>query len=135
GGRPRGGLGGPGGGSGGRVPPWPPPLASPGGAGAPPPLVTFVPSTMMVTPRATPASSSTTIFTACWPSRDCEPRSTEARPCSVTLLARSTTAAGRSSYRRPTTHCASCRLSEAILSSTLRGAAGPPEHRENGHRE
>src|SRR5262249_3488115 len=49
----------------------------------------------------------------------------DARPWSVTPLARSTTSAGRSSKPRPTTHCASCRLREAIGSVSLRrGGAG-----------
>ena len=75
----------------------PPAIAISELAKAAPPFVTLVPSTMMVAPLRTPASSSVMSFTACWPSGDCEPRSTDARLWSVTPLARSTTSGGRSS--------------------------------------
>src|SRR5688572_1816542 len=54
-------------------------------------------------------------FVACLPPFVCEPISTDARLWSVTPFARSTTAAGRSSYFKPTIHCASCLLRDAIL--------------------
>src|SRR5438477_155384 len=66
-------------------------------ARAAPPFVTVAPSTMIVAPLRTPASSSVMSFTACRPPGVREPRSTEARLCRVTPLARSTTAGGRSS--------------------------------------
>src|SRR5438093_5347848 len=96
-------------------------------AKAAPPFVTLVPSTMMVAPAWAPASSSVISLTARWPSGNREPRSTEARLWSVTPLARSTTAGGRSSWRSPTTHCASCRLSDAIGSASERDSPLQPE--------
>ncbi len=75
----------------------PPAIAISELANAAPPRVTVVPSTMMVAPCFTPASSSTMSLTACWPIGVCEPSSTETTPWSVTLLARSTTAGGKSS--------------------------------------
>src|SRR6266850_667864 len=93
----------------------PPAIAISAFANAAPPLVTLAPSTMMVAPFFTPASSSPISFTAWRPPGVSEPSSTDASPWSVTPLARSTTSGGRSSKRSPTTHCASCRLSDAIV--------------------
>src|SRR5881392_1507463 len=45
----------------------PPAIAISALAKAAPPFVTLVPSTMIVAPLRTPASSSVTSFTACWP--------------------------------------------------------------------
>ena len=75
----------------------PPAIAISALAKAAPPFVTVAPSTMIVAPLRTPASSSVMSITACRPPGVREPRSTEARLCRVTPLARSTTAGGRSS--------------------------------------
>ena len=66
-------------------------------ANAAPPRVTFAPDTMMVPPFLTPASSSATNAIACFADAVCDPSRADARFCSVSPLARSTTAAGRSS--------------------------------------
>ena len=66
-------------------------------ANAAPPFVTLVPFTMMVAPLRTPASSSSMSLTASCPAGNCEPSSAEVSAWSVTPLARSTTAAGKSS--------------------------------------
>src|SRR5215470_4476305 len=79
-------------------------------AKAAPPFVTLLPVTRTVAPLRTPTSSLVTSDTACCPAGSCEPRSAEARFCNVRPLTRSTTAAGRSSYRNPATHCANCLL-------------------------
>ena len=62
-----------------------------------PAFVARAPSTMTVTPFGTPASSRVTNSIASRPAGSCEPRSADARACSVSPLARSTTAGGRSS--------------------------------------
>src|SRR6266851_1790994 len=115
---------------------FPPANAISAPANPAPPFVTLAPSTMMVAPFVTPASSSVTSLTACWPSGVREPRRIDARPWSVRPLARSTTAGGRSSYRRPKTHCASCRLSDVIrvlpLSSGLHCAPRGGEYDGTG---
>jgi len=64
----------------------PPAIAISAFANAAPPLVTFVPSTMMVAPCFTPASSSLISLIACRPPGVSEPRSTEASPWSVNAL-------------------------------------------------
>ncbi len=74
----------------------PPAIAISALANAAPPFVTLAPSTMIVAPFFTPVSSSVMSFTACWPPGVREPRSTDASPCSVSPLARSTTSSGRS---------------------------------------
>src|SRR5580765_118508 len=79
-------------------------------AKAAPPFVTLLPVTRTVAPLRTPASSLVTSDTACCPAGSCEPTSADARFCNVRPLTRSTTSAGRSSYRNPATHCANCRL-------------------------
>ena len=76
---------------------FPPAIAISALAKAAPPLVTVAPFTMMVAQVRTPASSSVMSRTACWPAGVWDPRSTDARLWSVTPLARSTTAGGRSS--------------------------------------
>src|SRR5512138_2460495 len=83
-------------------------------AKAAPPFVTLLPVTRTVAPFRTPASSLVTSDTACWPAGSCEPTSADARFCNVRPLTRSTTAAGRSSYRNPATHCANCLLRDLV---------------------
>src|SRR5262245_23563226 len=81
---------------------------------------------------------------ACWPAGVREPRRAEASAWSVTPFARSTTSAGRSGKRRPATHCASRRLSDAMiggwglspeLEALMPGGVGPGAHGCHAHVE